>query len=185
MNDLQGQLTTGMSKETARALAHVAIQDADLLTRLIETACTASSPQDQKAAWVLWAISERKAEVLSPFATQILEVIPTKSKSGARRDLFKAVTQLKDLDEDQEGLALDIAFKNLENTQSAIAEKHSGIAFIKTRLKKYPELTTEFMALLHVQKELGTDPFKHYVNTTIAKLEKPKAKKSPFVKGPL
>lgn len=179
MIDLEDRLTTGMSKETARELAHEAIQDPGLLNQLVQTACKGPSPQDQKAAWVLWAISEKKAGVLSPFATSILKAIPKKDKSGARRDMFKAVIQLKDLDEDQEGLALDIAFKNLENVQSAIAEKHSGIMFIKTQLKKYPELTTEFMALLHVQKELGTDPFKRYVNKTIAKLEKRRQKKAP------
>jgi hypothetical protein len=170
MIELLDQLKTSMSKETARSLAASSIQSQEVLEAIVLAAVEGKSPKDQKAAWVLWAISESNAAVLKPYASRILTAIPKKDKSGTPRDMFKAVSQVKDLTEDELGLALDIAFKNLENTKTAIAEKHSGIGFIRQQLKAFPELTEELIQLLYLQKELGTDPFKRYVNKTIQQL---------------
>lgn len=110
---------------------------------------TEDNPKGWRSAWTVGKFMKKNDPLVIPYIDQILEAIPHRNESH-QRELLKIITKLE-LNDDQVGIAFNIAVSLWENLGKAPAVRYYSFKLLVKIGEKFPELKPEIKALANDQ----------------------------------
>ncbi len=114
---------------------------------LIQIICENAPKYAQKASWVMEHCCDRFPFLVDPYIDQLLNQTRVDVHPGVRRAIMRSL-ETRSMNEDQTGVALEIAFNILSSAEEFVAIKVLAMGMILNLSKEYPELLQELK--LHI-----------------------------------
>jgi len=119
----------------------------------VKLAISDKQPYAWRSAWLLWSCMKKNNERIQGYIKEIINTISTKS-DGHQRELLK-ILQLMELDEDDEGILLNVCVELWGKTNKRPSVRYTAFMFMNKMVARYPDLYHEV--------ELLTED--HYLDT--------------------
>ena len=171
MNSFKSLLVKGLGVRDAESIAAECVKSKKNFQSIIEIVREGETTPTMKASWVLAKAVEIKPELVQEFSAELLQLLLDEKQSNVQRELIKVVMPLK-LSDEEEGRFLDLCFRLVMKADSDIAVKYNGLLVIEKSLKKYPDLTDEYLLALESSYEGFTDAGKRYLKKRIERYRK-------------
>lgn len=104
-------------------------------------------PYPQYSSWLLIHIAEKHPERFLPYHQQLIDQFLILKDPSAQRNLANCLTKLHSTTY-REGELLDALFNQLIDSNSKVAVKVYAMYLIVDFIKKFPELKSEFVAII-------------------------------------
>jgi len=108
---------------------------------LIKLAISDKHPYNWRASWLLWSCMYKNDIRVKSYINKIIEILPLK-KENQQRELLK-VLFLMEIDEEYEGLLLNICIDIWEKTNKVPSIRFNAFKIIVKIIKKHKELLQE------------------------------------------
>lgn len=145
--------------------------DADRFAQLVQIICENKPKYAQKATWVMEHCCDRFSFLVDPHIDELLAVIQQPGHQGVRRGVMRSL-ESRPMNDDQAGLALEIAFNFLEAADENVAIKVYAMGMILNLSKDYPELRQELKLHIEAQLPFQSAAFKSKAARVLAALKK-------------
>lgn len=114
---------------------------------LIKIALSNKPVISQRAAWVLAVCNDRNPHLVCCFLPDLIRMLEKEVHPGVKRNILK-ILQNHQIPVTQEGKLFDILFKIIQSKDEPVAIKVFSLNNILKLVIKYPDLKTEFVALI-------------------------------------
>ena len=148
---LTGYLIEDISTDNIKQLSDSDKVDQNMIDLLWQITISNKHPQSWRAAWTIFhLVHKSRKELMRPYLTQILELIPNFKHNGQKRELLKVIL-LFDVEEIDMGIALEVAYELLNNPKEALAVRVHAMQLIFNISEVEQDLKYELKAtLLHL-----------------------------------
>lgn len=154
------ELTTGMHKRDIEAIAAYLREHPKEMKKMVAIALTNDMTPSMKASWIISTASVQQKGCLNAYVDEIILALPNISTSGTRRELLKALLHNDISKSDHLGALVDTVFTFMRRTTDDLAVSYNSVKVMQKMIKQYPELKSEFDAILHDQMEYGSETWR-------------------------
>jgi len=130
-------------------------------------------PLAWRAAWVLDGCDEQSPGLVAEFIPDIIYKLPEMKSSGTLRCLLRLLCRY-DIDEEDQGVLIDLCFKYLVSELYPVAVKVHAMQIIYQHVLIYPELKGELTTVILDQIDNNTVGFKSRGKRLIRDMKKMK-----------
>ncbi len=138
---------------------------------LVEVICENAPKYAQKATWVMEHCCDRFPFLVDPHIDQLLNQTQIDGHQGVRRGILRSLEN-RPMNEDQTGVALEIAFNFLASAEENVAIKVYSMGMIFNLTNEYPELRQELKLHIESQLPFQSAAFKSKAARVVAALKK-------------
>ncbi len=156
--DLQSMINSMMSMQEAEWIASSAIENEEILQKLLEYSWSADKKLAFRASWTLSKVCDKFPEIIYPYLPKIIEVLDKLDNESAQRSFLRilSLTDLDRVNSNQHGILADLCFRALESAVSAIAVKAYSMEILYKLSLKYPDLAMELSASISMLQRDGS-----------------------------
>lgn len=150
------------STKEAEWIANSAIENEDLLKKLLEYSFSTDKKLAFHASWTLSKICDNHPTIIYPYLSGIIERLNHISNESAQRSLLRIIslTDINMISGKDHGLLADHCFNALRSAFSAIAIKAYSMEILYNLSLKYPELINELSATIVMLQGEGSSGIK-------------------------
>lgn len=127
----------------------LSLVDEKTIPELIAFTTHETYPFPQYSSWLLIHIAEKHPARILPYHTQLIDQFLILKDPSAQRNITNCLTKLPSTTY-REGELLDLLFNQLTDSTSKVAVKVYGMYLIVDFIQKFPELKSEFIAILEI-----------------------------------
>jgi hypothetical protein len=175
--ELKDRLITGVKKVDVEQMVAEVLASDDLFIEMVSYAVCAHKTQAMKASWVIGHASAIDNRMANRFIDQWIKTLEQTRVGGVQREMLKILCHCY-LPDQKQGWFLDKCFQLLQSPASEAAAKYHSISYIKSQLKKYPELKEELAGILEQQLTWHTPAWQRYIGKIIVQLRTPEKTKT-------
>jgi hypothetical protein len=148
LNDLSFEevLCRTCSKVEMQAITEVVCQHPERIDE-VWTLANSSIPNAWRAAWALAHINEKNSQLLTPYLSEITNIVTSTKNLSIKRELLKVLI-LHPLPDEPSGVLLDDCFETVTSNLVPVGLRMYAMSMVAKYCKRYPELTAEFLAIL-------------------------------------
>lgn len=148
LNDLSFEevLCRACRKVEMQAIVELVCQHPERIDELWALA-SSSIPHAWRAAWALAHINEKDSQLLTPYLTEIGELVVATQNLSIKRELLK-VLLLHPLPDEPSGILLDHCLETATSSLVPVGLRMYALSMVAKYCERYPELTPEFVAVL-------------------------------------
>jgi hypothetical protein len=136
------------------------VRDTIKLKKWVKKLNSTDSVLVQQAAAVCYAISDISPNLFKPFQAELVEVLKKNIHPAGPRFTYRLLSDIQ-IDEEYQGIIIDLSFKSLLDSSSPIAIQVYAMTVIANQMKQYPELGVELEAAIQFRFNKGSAGFKN------------------------
>ncbi|MES2628064.1 MAG: hypothetical protein V4616_03760 [Bacteroidota bacterium] len=174
MQELKEWIVSDNGKDHIGKVAASLGNDAEKFSALIAIILQNQPKYAQKAAWVMEHCCNQYPQLADPHISALLELCPKDVHPGVRRAILH-VLEKRPMNEDQTGIALEMAFEFLQAADELVAAKSYAMGMIMHLSAEYPELRNELKLHLEAQLPHQSPAFKSKAVKILTALNKKKS----------
>ena len=137
---------------------------------LLDLALHENDPLAWRAAWILDGSDEKFPGMAAGFISKIVSELSDIKSTGTLRSLLRLLCRY-DIQEDDQGILIDLCFKYLVSELYPVAVKVHGMQIIYHHVLIYPELKGELLTVIREQVANNSVGFKSRGMRIIKQLE--------------
>jgi len=161
--NFKNQLLAELSKRNTDYIASVADDDEKLFDQLMQLVLSNEKTVSGRAAWVIETVWLKYPNLINNHIDKMIDFLPQSRYDNQKRHFLKMLStiDLKQLDEDRQGILLDCCFTWLEDPVYPTAVKMFSMQIIYNYIKIEPVLAGELAAIIENQFNDATPGFKN------------------------
>jgi len=149
------------SKKLAIELAEWIAQKKERVIFCWELIKKDEDPVARRAAYVLDTMQERKLHSIKFLLDDLIFTLPNITNNPVKRHITRMIMHHPiTTNEEAEGLLAELCFSYIGDANIEVAIKANSLGILDELCKRYPELSTELVAVLQDQYEKNTSAFK-------------------------
>jgi hypothetical protein len=133
--------------QTLRIVAYIG-NDTTLMAELMACFFDKEWRICQRAAWAVGLIGEKKPHLIEPYLEKMLLHLKTPQHDAILRNTMRVLRDMPDIPENVLGLAVDVAFRFLEDPSVAIAIRAFSMRVLGKICRKEPDLKDELRVMI-------------------------------------
>jgi pyruvate-formate lyase-activating enzyme len=133
--------------QTLRIVAYIG-NDTTLMAELMVCFFDKEGRICQRAAWAVGLIGEKKPHLIEPYLEQMLLQLKMPQHDAIFRNTMRTLHNMREIPENALGLAVDVAFRFLEDPSVAIAIRAFSMRVLAKICRKEPDLKDELRLLI-------------------------------------
>jgi hypothetical protein len=170
---LTDYLLYDLSKSHTDRLAAKAANEPEVIGDLWDIALSNDEPQNWRAAWVIKGIWEQQPQLIVPWHTKMIEVLPRLTKDGVKREFLKIISETPlPRGEELLGVLLYTCFRWLATPAEPIAIKIHSINILQQISLRIPEIIPELCTTIEVAMQEGSAGIVNRGSRTLQALRK-------------
>lgn len=169
--DFRARLTNIPSGAGRDLLIQEVLNAREEFSKLLDFALNEKDPLAWRAAWVVDGSDEQAPGLASDFISGIVHRLPGIKSKGTLRSMLRLLCRY-DIDEDDQGILIDLCFKYLVSELYPVAVKVHAMQIIYQHVLIYPELKEELITVISDQIGNNTVGFKSRGKRLIRDMEK-------------
>jgi len=161
--NFKDQLLAELSKRNTDYMASVVDNDEKLFDQLMQLVLSNEKTVSGRAAWVIETVWLKYPSLINKHIPEMVDFLTVSSYDNQKRHFLKILStiDLKQLDEDRQGILLDYCFTWLEDPVYPTAVKMFSMQIIYNYIKIEPLLARELAAVIETQFNDATPGFKN------------------------
>jgi 8-oxo-dGTP diphosphatase len=156
--DIRSMVSSLMGIKEAEWVAESAIENMEILRRLIEYSFSDDKKLAFHASWTLSKVYDKYPEVIQPDLQRIIESLDKLDNESVQRSFLRMISMsdLKMVCSKHHGILADHCFKMLRSGFSAVAVKAYSMEIIYRLAQIYPELANELSTTINMLQGDGS-----------------------------
>lgn len=168
---LEIQLNAELSLQNTKFTASYIEQDEEKFAVLIQIMEEGGSRTAGRAAWVMEKLVADYPDLLLPYITRIIKILPKARNDAIKRHILKQLTQYS-LPDEQLGFLYEYCMQLVLSKHERVAAKVHAMQLMYIISEKEPDLKAELLDTILSQYELGSPGYKNRASKLIRKLKK-------------
>lgn len=154
-SELQSMINSIMSLKEAEWVATSAIENPEILRKLVEFCFVPDEKLGFRASWVLTKVCDRSPEIINPYFHEIISKLNSLQNESTQRSFLRIISlaDITKLTGKQHGILADHCFTALKSGFSAIAVKAYSMEILYKLARVYPDLVSELSASIRILLE--------------------------------
>jgi hypothetical protein len=154
---LTDYLLHDLSKSHTNSLAAKAAAEPHIIDELWSIAISDAEPENWRAAWVIKGIWEKQPQLIVPWHTRMIEMLPELTKEGVKREFLKIISETPlPVDDALLGVLLNTCFRWLATPAEPIAIKIHSMSILEQISYHIPEIIPELCTTIEVAMQEGS-----------------------------
>jgi len=156
--ELRSMVENMMGIKEAEWLAESAIENGEILKKLLEYSFSDDKKLAFRASWTLSKVHDKYPEIIKPDLIRLIETLDKLDNESVQRSFLRIISMsdLNILSTRHQGILADHSFKMLKSGFSAIAVKAYSMEIIYKLAQIYPELANELSAIINMLQGEGS-----------------------------
>lgn len=157
-NDLRSMVGNMMGVKEAEWVAESAIENSEILRKLLEYSFSDDRKLAFRASWTLSKVYDKYPDLIGSDLHLIIGSLENLDNESVQRSFLRtiSISDLNTLSQKQHGILADHCFKMLKSGFSAIAIKAYSMEIIYKLAIIYPELANELSAIINILQGEGS-----------------------------
>jgi 8-oxo-dGTP diphosphatase len=150
--DLRSMVGSLMGIKEAEWVAESAVENMEILRRLIEYSFSGDKKLAFRASWTLSKVCDKFPEIIYPDLQRIIESLDNLDNESVQRSFLRIISMsdLNMVSSKHHGILADHSFRMLRSGFSAIAVKAYSMEIIYRLARIYPELANELSTTINI-----------------------------------
>lgn len=156
--DLRSMVGNMMGVREAEWIAESAIENGEILNKLLEYSFSDDRKLAFRASWTLSKVYDKYPETINPDLYRLIETLDKLNNESVQRSFLRIISQsdLNSVSIRHHGILAEHTFKMLKSGFSAIAVKAYSMEIIYKLALIYPELANELSATIRILEGEGS-----------------------------
>jgi len=156
--DLRLMVGSLMGTKEAEWLAESAIENEEILKKLLEYSFSNDRKLAFRASWTLSKVYDKYPDILNPILHRLIETLDRLDNESVQRSFLRIISlsDISSISTRHHGILAEHSFKMLKSGFSAIAVKAYSMEIIYKLALIYPELANELTATINVLQGEGS-----------------------------
>lgn len=157
-DDLRSMVGNMMGVKEAEWVAESAIENGEILRKLLEYSFSGDKRLAFRASWTLSKVYDKYPDLIGSDLNLIIGSLKNLDNESVQRSFLRMISMsdLNSLNQNQHGILADHCFKMLKSGFSAIAIKAYSMEIIYKLALIYPELANELSAIINILQGEGS-----------------------------
>jgi 8-oxo-dGTP diphosphatase len=156
--DLRSMVGNMMGRKEAEWLAESAVENGEILKKLLEYSFSKDKKLAFRASWTLSKVYDKYPDLIGSDLQVIIGSLESLDNESVQRSFLRMISmsELNSINQKQQGILADHCFKMLKSGFSAIAIKAYSMEIIYKLAIIYPELANELSSTINMLQEEGS-----------------------------
>ena len=156
--DLRSMVGNMMGRKEAEWLADSAVENAEILRKLLEYSFSKDKKLAFRASWTLSKVHDKYPGLIDSDLQVMIGSLETLENESVQRSFLRMISMsdLNSINQKQQGILADHCFKMLKSGFSAIAVKAYSMEIIYKLAIIYPELANELSSIINMLQGEGS-----------------------------